>query len=251
MDKGAVRVIPCLDMMDGRIVKGVAFEGMRDAGDPVEAVKRYCDEGADEIAFLDIRASIEGRATRLSMIEKAAKASRVPIAIGGGIASLETIELLLGAGASKVGIGSAAFADSAFVGRAVKAFGSAHITSLIDVRPTDKGYECVTGGGKSGTGVEMTEWARRMEGEGVCEILLTSMRDGTREGYDLTATRSCADAVDIPVIASGGAGVLNDFYLAVAEGRAAAVLAASVFHFGIIKIADVKRYLNEHGVKTL
>lgn len=251
MNEGVIRVIPCLDMMDGRIVKGVAFEGMRDAGDPAEAVTRYCDEGADEIGFLDIRASIEGRATNVSMIKNAVSASRVPILIGGGIASLETIELLLNAGASKVGIGSAAFSDKTFINKAACAFGSERVTALVDVRPSATGFECTVGGAQRGTGVELADWARYLEGEGAGEILLTSMRDGTREGYDIEAIRACSGAVGIPVVASGGAGKLEDFYKAVVEGGASAVLAASVFHFGIIKISEVKAYLRERGLGVM
>ena len=247
-----IPVIPCLDIMNGRVVKGVHFAGMRDAGDPVECAARYAAEGADEIGFLDIRASIEGRATRLSMIQNAVKAvTPVPVLIGGGIGSLEDIETVLAAGAAKVGIGSAAFANPSLIGEAAKRFGSERITSLVDVRPCGEGrWECTVASGQQSAGHDMLAWSRRMEQEGAGAILLTTMQDGARTGYDLAATRAVADAVSVPVIASGGAGTLEDFLLAVTEGHARGVLAASVFHFGTYTVAQVKQYLQENGVRV-
>ncbi len=244
------RIIPCLDVKNGRVVKGVNFISLRDAGDPVEAAKAYNLSGADELVFLDISATLEDRGTVLDMVRRVAEQVFIPFTVGGGIRSVEDIRAILQAGADKISLNSAAVADPGLVTRAAEAFGSQCVVVAIDVRLRPAGdYEVVVAGGTRPTGLEAVAWAREAERLGAGEILLTSMdRDGTKSGYDNRITRRIADAVGIPVIASGGAGRMEDFYDGIVEGGADAVLAASLFHFGEIEIMDLKRYLAGRGV---
>jgi len=248
----AVRVIPCLDMKDGRVVKGVHFVELRDAADPVEAAQAYSEGGADEIAFLDITATVEKRRTMFDVLEKVAAAVDIPLTVGGGIKSCDDIEQALASGASCVSISSAAFRDPDMVKEAVARFGSDKIVIAVDADASDtcpSGREVYIDGGRTPTGKDAVEFAREMAGLGVGQILPTSKAtDGTKEGYDLQLTRAIADATGLPVIASGGAGTLEHFYEAVTEGGAGAVLAASVFHFGTFTIRQVKEYLRDKGV---
>lgn len=247
-----VRIIPCLDMKEGRVVKGVHFVDLEDAADPVEAAKAYSDGGADEIAFLDITATVEKRRTMFDVLAKVAEVVNVPLTVGGGIKSLDDVQQALESGASCASISSAAFRDPDMVKEAVQHFGSDKIIVAVDADANDacpSGREVYIDGGRTATGKDAVEFAREMAGLGVGQILPTSKAtDGTKDGYDIQLTRAIADATGLPVIASGGAGTLEHFYEAVAEGHAAAVLAASVFHFGIFTIAQVKEYLNERGV---
>jgi cyclase len=246
------RVIPCLDMKDGRVVKGVHFVNLRDARDPVEAARAYSAEGADEIAFLDITATVEGRKTTMDVLRRVAEAVTVPLTVGGGIGSLADIERILGVGATNVSMNSAAVANPPLVREAAEAFGRDRIVVAIDGRRNaamPSGYELVTHGGTRPVGKDAVEWAREVADLGAGEILPTSMEtDGVKDGYDISLTRGIAEATGLPVIASGGAGKLEHFYAAVSEGKADAVLAASVFHFGEIAIRDVKEYLRDRGV---
>ncbi len=248
------RIIPCLDVKDGRVVKGIQFTELRDAGDPVEAAAAYDAQGADELCFLDITASHEGRGTLLDLVSRTADRVMIPFSVGGGVRSVEDVRALLGAGADKVAINTAAVADPSLVSRAAERLGSANLIVAIDARRREwgnpgAGWEVYTHGGRRPTGLDAVEWAQRMEQAGAGEILLTSMdRDGTREGYDLPLTRSVCDAVQIPVIASGGAGDLNHLCEGLAAGGAAAVLAASIFHFGTYTIPQAKQYLSKHGI---
>jgi len=249
-----VRVIPCLDIKGGRVVKGVHFVDLVDAADPVEAARAYSDGGADEIAFLDITATVEQRRTIFDVLARVAKVVRVPLTAGGGIKSLEDIEQALESGASAVSISSAAFRDPGMVKAAVEKFGSAKIIIAIDADanaslPSKR--EVYTDGGRTATGKDAVEFAREMAELGVGRILPTSkFADGTKDGYDLELTRGIADATKLPVIASGGAGKLDHFYQAVADGHAQAVLAASVFHFGEITVREVKQYLRARKVSV-
>lgn len=246
----AKRIIPCLDVKDGRVVKGVNFIDIRDAGDPVEAARAYNDAGADELVFLDISATLEGRGTMLDVVEQVASQVFIPLTVGGGIRTLEDIRRILQAGADKISLNSAAVQDPELVRTAAQRFGSQCVVVAIDVRRNTSGtYEVLIAGGTRTTGLDALEWARRAEALGAGEILLTSMdRDGTKAGYDLEITRQIADAVNIPVIASGGAGCLSDFADAVTEGGAQAVLAASLFHFGEVSIPVLKQYLTLRGL---
>ncbi len=248
----AVRVIPCLDMKDGRVVKGVHFVGLRDAADPVEAAKAYSDGGADEIAFLDITATVEKRRTMLDVLAKVAAVVDVPLTVGGGIKSCEDIEAALEAGASAVSISSAAYRNPDMLREAVKKLGSDRIIVAIDADAQEacaSGREVYINGGRTATGKDAVEFAREMADIGVGQILPTSKKtDGTKDGYDIGLTRAIADATGLPVIASGGAGTLDHFYEAVHKGHAAAVLAASVFHFGAFTVRQVKEYLKGRGV---
>ena len=245
----AKRIIPCLDVKDGRVVKGTQFVDLRDAGDPVENAKAYDEQGADEIAFLDITASYEKRDILLDIVRKTAEAIFIPLAVGGGVRRLEDIRKLLKAGADKVSINTAAVKDPHFVERASKRFGSQCIVVAIDAKRKGDGWEVYTHGGRVPTGIDAILWAKRMEEMGAGEILLTSMdRDGTKDGYDIELTRTISEWVTIPVIASGGVGKLEHLYEGLVLGKASAVLAASIFHFRDYTIAQVKSFLKEKGV---
>ncbi|MEQ8653918.1 MAG: imidazole glycerol phosphate synthase subunit HisF [Kiloniellales bacterium] len=246
----SVRVIPCLDVKDGRVVKGINFVGLRDAGDPVEQAQRYDAEGADELCFLDITASHERRDILLDAVRHTAEVCFMPLTVGGGVRTLDDIRQLLLAGADKVSINTAAVKNPDFVAEAAVKFGSQCITVAVDAKQVDAGrFEIFTHGGRQATGLEAVSWAQRLVALGAGEILLTSMdRDGTRDGYDLPLTRAIADAVPVPVIASGGVGGLQDLVTGVREGHASAVLAASIFHFGEASIAEAKETLAAAGV---
>jgi cyclase len=246
----AKRIIPCLDVKDGRVVKGVRFLNLRDAGDPVEIAKRYSEEGADEITFLDITASYEERRTMIEVVDRTAGEVFVPLTVGGGIRSIEDIRDLLLAGADKVSINTAAVKDPEFVKRAADRFGSQCIVVAIDAkRVSDGRWEVFTHGGRNPTGIDAVCWARKMEEFGAGEILLTSMdRDGTKEGYDIELTRAVSESVGIPVIASGGAGRLEHLYEGLVYGKADAVLVASIFHYGEYSIKEAKEFLRGKGV---
>lgn len=246
------RVIPCLDVADGRVVKGVQFLGLRDAGDPVEIARRYDDEGADEIVFLDIQASTDNRETMLEVVRHTAEQVFMPLCVGGGIRTIEDIRKLLVAGADKVSINTPAIQDPDFVNRAADRFGSQCIVVAIDAKKIDHGYIVKSHGGREGgraTELEPIAWAREVAERGAGEILLTCMdQDGTKSGYDIELTRAVADAVSIPVIASGGAGTLDHLRAALQEGHADAALAASIFHFQQHTIREAKEYLAGHSV---
>lgn len=249
------RIIPCLDVKDGRVVKGVSFVDLVDAGDPVESAKAYEDQGADELVFLDITASHEGRDTMLHVVEETASEVFMPLTVGGGVRTLDDIRELLRAGTDKVSINTSAVEDPGFVQRASERFGSQCIVVAIDAkrRPAAKGeraaWEVYTHGGRRPRGLDAIEWAVKVESSGAGEILLTSMdKDGTKDGYDLELTRAVSDAVSIPVIASGGAGTLGHIYDAFVDGHADAALAASIFHFGVFTIPETKEYLRNRGV---
>jgi cyclase len=246
----AKRIIPCLDVDKGRVVKGVQFLDIRDAGDPVEVAKRYDQQGADEITFLDITASHEGRDTTLKTVERMASEVFVPLTVGGGIRKLEDIRNLLNAGADKVSINSAAVYDPDFVRAAADRFGSQCIVVAIDAkRIAPHKWDIFTHGGRKDTGIDAVEWAIKMAQYGAGEILLTSMdADGTKNGYDLGVVRAVSDAVSVPVIASGGVGNLQHLADGILQGRADAVLAASIFHFGEYTIPQAKAFLNEQGI---
>ncbi len=244
------RLIPCLDVKDGRVVKGVQFVALRDAGDPVAAALAYDAQGADELVFLDITASHEGRATMLDVVRRTAEGIYMPLTVGGGIRSLDDIRTLLRAGADKVSLNTAAVERPILVSEAARAFGSQCIVVAIDAKSRGAGaWEVYTHGGRRPTGRDAVAWAREVERLGAGEILLTSMdRDGTGDGYDLALTRAVSDAVSVPVIASGGVGRLEHLREGVVEGRADAVLVASLFHFGQHTVPEAKRYLAERGV---
>jgi imidazole glycerol-phosphate synthase subunit HisF len=243
----AVRVIPCLDVDAGRVVKGVNFENLRDAGDPVELARRYDAEGADELTFLDITASSGERATTYEVVRRTAEQVFIPLTVGGGIRTVDDIDRLLRAGADKVSVNTAAIARPEFLREAAHRFGSQCIVLSVDARRSGDGFEVTTHGGRRGTGIDAVEWARRGEELGVGEILLNSMdADGTKAGFDLEMLRAVRAVVRVPVIASGGAGAVAHFAPAIAAG-ADAVLAASVFHFGELKISEVKDSLRQAG----
>ncbi|MBW7957387.1 MAG: imidazole glycerol phosphate synthase subunit HisF [Deltaproteobacteria bacterium] len=246
------RIIPCLDVKDGRVVKGVSFLELRDAGDPVESAKAYEEQGADELVFLDITASHEERKTILDVVEKTASEVFMPLTVGGGIRTLDDIRELLHAGTDKVSINTTAVEDPDFVRKASERFGSQCIVVAIDAkRKAGNGWEVFTHGGRKPRGLDVVEWARRVESLGAGEILLTSMdRDGTKDGYDLELTRAVSLATSIPVIASGGAGTLEHMYEAFEAGLADAALAASIFHFGVFTIPETKEYLKRKGVRV-
>jgi cyclase len=252
----ARRIIPCLDVDDGRVVKGVNFVGIRDAGDPVEIARRYNEQGADEITFLDITASHEGRDTTIKTVERIAREVFIPLTVGGGVRSVADIRSLLNAGADKVSINTAAIKDPELVRSAAQRFGAQCIVVAMDVKRVssadeDPRYELFTHGGRHPTGLEAVAWAKQMAEFGAGEILLTSMdRDGTRDGFELTITRQISDAVDIPLIASGGVGTLEHLAAGILEGGADAVLAASIFHFGEYTIPEAKSYLAGQGVEV-
>jgi imidazole glycerol-phosphate synthase subunit HisF len=243
----AVRVIPCLDVDAGRVVKGVNFENLRDAGDPVELARRYDAEGADELTFLDITASSGGRDTTYDVVRRTAEQVFIPLTVGGGIRSVDDVDRLLRAGADKVSVNTAAIARPEFLREAAHRFGSQCVVLSVDARRSGDGFEVTTHGGRRGTGIDAVEWARRGEELGVGEILLNSMdADGTKNGFDLEMLRAVRAVVSVPVIASGGAGAIGHFAPAI-EAGADAVLAASVFHFGELKISAVKDSLRQAG----
>ncbi len=244
------RVIPCLDVKDGRVVKGVNFVNLVDAGDPVEHARVYDIEGADELCFLDITASSEDRATLFDVVRRTAERCFMPLTVGGGVREVEDIRKLLLAGADKASINTAAVARPEFVREAAEKFGSQCVVVAIDAKQTGPGrWEVFTHGGRKATGIDAVVWAQRMAESGAGEILLTSMdRDGTKQGFDLRLTRAIADAVTIPVIASGGVGSLEHLVEGVREGHASAVLAASIFHFGTFRIQDAKAALAAAGI---
>ncbi len=245
----AKRIIPCLDVKDGRVVKGTQFIDLKDAGDPVENAKVYDEQGADEITFLDITASHEKRDILIDIVRRTAEEIFIPLTVGGGVRSLEDIRKLLKAGADKVSINTAAVKDPSFVKRASMRFGSQCIVIAIDAKRRGQGWEAYTHGGRVPTGIDALLWAKEMEKLGAGEILLTSMdRDGTKDGYDIGLTRTISESVDIPVIASGGVGTLEHLYDGLISGKASAVLAASIFHYREYTIAQVKSYLKEKGV---
>ena len=250
----AKRIIPCLDVDQGRVVKGVNFVGIRDAGDPVEIARRYNEEGADEITFLDITASHEERDTTVHTVEQIAREVFIPLTVGGGIRSLQDIRTMFNAGADKVSINTAAIHEPELVRHAAARFGSQCIVVAIDVKrvsaPDDAPrYELFTHGGRKPTGIEAVGWATKMAALGAGELLLTSMdRDGTRDGFELVVTRAITDAVDIPVIASGGVGTLQHLADGVTNGGADAVLAASIFHFGEYTVGEAKAFMADQGI---
>jgi len=249
-----IRIIPCLDVKEGRVVKGVKFINLRDARDPVEAAQAYCREGADELVFLDIFATVENRGTRLEWVKKVAKVVTIPFAVGGGIRNTEDMKALFDLGVNKISINTAAVRDPELIRQASKQFGKNTLVVAVDGRKNRVGtglprLEVVVKSGNESTGLDTVEWAKKVEQLGAGEILLTSKdADGTKKGYDLEMTKAVAEAVDIPVIASGGAGKLKHFYEGIAIGKASAVLAASVFHFGEISIREVKEYLKAKGL---
>ena len=248
----AKRIIPCLDVDNGRVVKGIRFVSLTDAGDPVEQAKRYDSEGADELTFLDITASSDKRDIVADLVRHVADEVFIPFTVGGGLRSVEDIRAVLRAGADKITLNTAAVENQPLISDCAETFGSQCIVVAIDARKRvdGDGWEVFTHGGRRAVGMDALEWAVRAQNLGAGEILLTSMDcDGTRDGYDVDLIRAVADAVRIPVIASGGAGKLEHFYEAFAEGRASAVLAASLFHFGEFSIADVKTYLRGRGVE--
>jgi cyclase len=249
-----VRIIPCLDVKDGRVVKGINFVNLRDARDPVEAAEAYCREGADELVFLDIAATVENRGTRLEWVRKVAEKVTIPFAVGGGIRDTEDMKGLFDLGVNKVSVNTAAVSDPELIKKGASKFGKEKLVVAIDGRKNPPGtglprLEVVVKSGSETTGIDVVEWAKRVEELGAGEILLTSKdADGTKEGYDLEMTKSVAEAVKIPVTASGGAGRLEHLYEAVLIGKASAVLAASIFHFGEISIPQARRYLKEKGI---
>jgi cyclase len=249
---GTIAIMPCLDMKDGRVVKGIHFIDLRDAGDPVENAGFYQREGADQLAMLDIAATLENRKTRLEWVRAVSAVIDIPLTVGGGVASLADIELLLEAGADKISMNSAAVKRPALVGEAAERFGAERITVAVDARRNQampSGFELVIAGGTKPVGQDAVAWAAQCEALGAGVILPTSMDgDGTQAGYDLAFTRAISDAVQVPVVASGGAGKLEDFYDAVIQGGASVLLAASVFHYRLLSIGEVKAYLRERGI---
>ncbi len=247
----AARVIPCLDVHGGRVVKGVQFKELRDAGDPVEAARAYEEQGADELVFLDISASSDGRAILRQVVEKTASEVFMPLTVGGGLRSVEDIRAMLNAGADKVSLNTAAIENPRLIEEAAGKFGNQCIVVAIDARcnADGKSWQVYSHGGRRPRGLDVLEWAVRVVELGAGEILLTSMdRDGTQSGYDLALTRQVSEAVSVPVIASGGAGAIEHFAQAVLEGRANAVLAASLFHFGTFTVAQVKNDMRQRGI---
>lgn len=251
----ATRVIPCLDVTAGRVVKGVNFVGLRDAGDPVEIARRYDDQGADELTFLDITASSDGRNTMVHVVERVASQVFIPLTVGGGVRSIEDVRRLLNAGADKVSINTAAVQNPQLVAEASARFGAQCIVVAIDARRVTEGaspsWEVFTHGGRKATGLDALDWGRRMQAAGAGEILLTSMdRDGTKLGFDLPLTRAFSDALEVPIVASGGVGTLDHLADGVLEGRADAVLAASIFHYGEFTVGEAKRRMADRGIEV-
>lgn len=249
-----IKIMPCLDMKEGRVVKGIHFVDLKDAGDPVENAALYQKEGADELAMLDIAATLENRKTRLEWVKNVSSVIDIPLTVGGGIESLEDIESVLEAGADNVSMNSAAVKNPDLVAEAAKAFGSEKVTVAVDARRNKEmasGFELVVSGGTKPVGKDAVAWAKQCQELGAGTILPTSMDgDGTQAGYDLEFTRAISDAVDLPVVASGGAGTLEHFYEAVVQGGAQILLAASVFHYRIFSIGEVKEYLREKGLQV-
>jgi cyclase len=247
----AKRIIPCLDVTNGRVVKGVNFVALRDAGDPVEIARRYDEQGADELTFLDITASSDDRGLILRIIEEVAAQVFIPLTVGGGVRKVEDVRRLLNAGADKVSINTSAVQDPELVAEAASRYGSQCIVVAIDAKRANHGWEVFTHGGRKATGLDAIEWAKRIQSLGAGEILLTSMdRDGTRNGFDLALTRAISDEVAVPVIASGGVGNLHHLAEGILEGHADAVLAASIFHYGEYTVRQAKEYLAQRGVET-
>lgn len=251
----AKRIIPCLDVDNGRVVKGVKFVDIRDAGDPVEIARRYDQQGADEITFLDITASSDDRETIIRVVEAVASQVFIPLTVGGGIRVVDDVRRMLNAGADKVAINTAAVSNPEFVREAAEHFGAQCIVVAIDAKQVSDGnkprWEIFTHGGRKSTGLDAIEWARKMADYGAGEILLTSMdRDGTRDGFDLALTRAICDAVSIPVIASGGVGNLGHLVEGVKQGHADAVLAASIFHFGEFTVGEAKHFMRQNGIEV-
>ena len=245
----AKRIIPCLDVNNGRVVKGVNFVNLIDAGDPVESAKAYNKAGADELVFLDITASSDNRSTVVNMVEKVAKEVFIPFTVGGGIRTVENFREILNAGADKVSVNSSAIKNPNLISEAAMNFGSQCVVCAIDANRNGNSWDVYLNGGRVNTGLDAIEWAKKAAELGAGEILLTSMDcDGTKAGYDIELTRKISEAVDIPVIASGGAGTMEHFYDAFESGKADAVLAASLFHFNEIKIKDLKGYLKNRGI---
>jgi len=250
-----VKIMPCLDMKNGRVVKGIHFIDLKDAGDPVENASFYQREGADELAMLDIAATLENRKTRLEWVKNVSSVIEIPLTVGGGISALEDIDLLFGAGADKISMNSGAVKRPALVSEAAKKFGSGRITVAVDARRNKampSGFELVVSGGTQPVGKDAVEWAKQCEGLGAGVILPTSMDgDGTQAGYDLEFTKAISEAVTVPVVASGGAGKLEDFVDAVQNGGASVLLAASVFHYRLLSIQQVKEYLQKQGIAVM
>lgn len=246
----AKRIIPCLDVTAGRVVKGVNFVELRDAGDPVEIARRYDEQGADELTFLDITATSDGRDLILHIIEAVASQVFIPLTVGGGVRSVDDVRRLLNAGADKISVNSAAIANPQLVADAAQKYGSQCIVVAIDAKKSGAGkWEVFTHGGRKATGLDVVEWAKKMESLGVGEVLLTSMdRDGTKSGFDLDLTRAVSDAVSIPVIASGGVGGLQDLADGIKVGKADAVLAASIFHYGQHTVQEAKNFMSGQGI---
>jgi cyclase len=245
----AKRIIPCLDVDKGRVVKGVKFQNLRDAGDPVEVAKSYEEQSADELVFLDITASAEERKIMIEVVQRVAETIFIPFTVGGGVSSLEDIRRLLSAGADKVSINTAAVKNPQLIYESAKRFGSQCIVVAIDAKRSERGWEVYIHGGRTPTGLDVVEWAKRVESLGAGEILLTSMdADGTKKGYDIELNRAVASAVSIPVIASGGAGTMEHFYEVFTQTNVDAALAASLFHFKEVSIPELKAYLKNKGV---
>ena len=246
----AKRIIPCLDVNDGRVVKGINFVELKDAGDPVEIARSYNEQGADELTFLDITASSDNRGLLFDIIEKVANQIFIPLTVGGGVRNCDDIRNLLNVGADKVGINTSAILNPNFVFESSSRFGSQAIVVAIDAKKIDDHYEVFTHGGRNATGINAIEWAKKMADFGAGELLITSMdRDGTKKGFDNNLMKSISDAVDIPIIASGGAGSLRHLVDGIKEGEADAVLAASIFHYGEYSIKEAKKYMHEHGIE--
>jgi len=246
----AKRIIPCLDVNDGRVVKGINFVELKDAGDPVEIARSYNEQGADELTFLDITASSDNRGLLFDIIEKVANQIFIPLTVGGGVRNCDDIRNLLNVGADKVGINTSAILNPNFVSESSSRFGSQAIVVAIDAKKIDDYYEVFTHGGRNATGINAIEWAKKMADFGAGELLITSMdRDGTKKGFDNNLMRSISDVVDIPIIASGGAGSLKHLVDGIKEGEADAVLAASIFHYGEYSIKEAKKYMYEHGIE--
>ncbi|MDR2876288.1 MAG: imidazole glycerol phosphate synthase subunit HisF, partial [Methylobacillus sp.] len=247
----AKRIIPCLDVTDGRVVKGINFVELRDAGDPVEIARRYDEQGADELTFLDITASSDNRGLILHIIEQVASQVFIPLTVGGGVRAVEDVRRLLNAGADKVSMNTSAVLNPQLVTDASARFGSQCIVVAIDAKRVGDHWEVFTHGGRKPTGLDAITWAREMVARGAGELLLTSMdRDGTKSGFDLALTRAISDAVDVPIIASGGVGNLDHLVEGVKQGGADAVLAASIFHFGEYSVDQAKRYMADHGIEV-